>query len=164
MTINKFAITASSNVGLVRKNNEDMILVRNKYVRDENYRTVIELDKCDRFVMAVADGMGGYDGGEVASQEVLASLHFYIGDLPAKLTATQFCEAMMEWVNSTNVTINTKGELSPDKKHGYNTYGNYRIRKKRILDKLRRQQDIQAEKQKTIADFHRPLHVCNIWT
>ena len=68
MTINKFAITASSNVGLVRKNNEDMILVRNKYVRDENYRTVIELDKCDRFVMAVADGMGGYDGGEVATR------------------------------------------------------------------------------------------------
>ena len=68
MTINKFAITASSNVGLVRKNNEDMILVRNKYVRDENSRTVIELDKCDRFVMTVADGMGGYNDGEVASQ------------------------------------------------------------------------------------------------
>ena len=31
----KLQITASSNVGLVRTNNEDMILVRNKYVRDE---------------------------------------------------------------------------------------------------------------------------------
>lgn len=117
MTIKNFAITASSNVGLVRLNNEDMILVRNKYVRDESYRTEIELDKCDRFVMAVADGMGGYNGGEVASQEVLASLHFFIGDLPAKLTSAQFCEAMMEWVNSTNATINTKGELMPETKN-----------------------------------------------
>ena len=33
----KLQITASSNVGLVRTNNEDMILVRNKYIRDEDY-------------------------------------------------------------------------------------------------------------------------------
>ena len=57
----KLQITASSNVGLVRTNNEDMILVRNKYVRDEDYETEIDLTICDRLVVAVADGMGGYE-------------------------------------------------------------------------------------------------------
>lgn len=114
MAPERINITASSNVGLVRHNNEDMILVRNKYLRDENYRTDIDLNNCDRFVMAVADGMGGYNAGEVASQEVLSSLHFYIGDLPMKLSSAHFCEAMVEWVNSTNATINTKGQLNPE--------------------------------------------------
>ena len=42
-----------------------MILVRNKYVRDEDYDTEIDLSVCDRLVVAVADGMGGYEAGEL---------------------------------------------------------------------------------------------------
>ena len=69
----KLQITASSNVGLVRTNNEDMILVRNKYVRDEDYETEIDLTICDRLVVAVADGMGG-GGGEPRSADKPAFL------------------------------------------------------------------------------------------
>ena len=112
MKLNNVMISCSSNVGLIRHNNEDMILVRNKFVRDENYSANISLKECDRFIMAVADGMGGYSAGEVASQEVLASLHFYIGDLPMKLSSAHFCEALVEWLHSTNATINTKGQLN----------------------------------------------------
>lgn len=114
MKIDKIRLSASSNVGLIRHNNEDMILVRNKYVRNEDYSTEIDMHICDRFVVAVADGMGGYNAGEVASQEVLTSLHFYIGDLPMKLTPEHFVEALVEWLNSINSTINTKGQLSPE--------------------------------------------------
>lgn len=109
MKIDKIKVTASSNVGLIRHNNEDMILVRNKYVRNESYSAEIDLGICDRFVLAVADGMGGYNAGEVASQEVLTSLHFYVGDLPMKLDAEHFSEALVEWINSINSTLNAKG-------------------------------------------------------
>ncbi|MGN0282181.1 MAG: PP2C family protein-serine/threonine phosphatase [Prevotella sp.] len=114
MKFNKINITASSNVGLVRHNNEDMILVRNKYIRNESYKSDIYLETCERFVVAVADGMGGYNAGEVASQEVLSSLHFFIGDLPMKLSDTNFIETLVEWLNSTNATLNTKGQLCPE--------------------------------------------------
>ena len=106
----KLYITASSNVGLVRKNNEDMILVRNKYVRDEDYDAEIDLSVCNRLVVAVADGMGGYKAGEVASQEVLSSLHFFLSDLPEKLSNTDFNEAIFEWICSINNSINIKGK------------------------------------------------------
>ena len=114
MKLTKIQITASSNVGLVRHNNEDMVLVRNKYLRNESYKTEIDLETCDRFVAAVADGMGGYNAGEVASQEVLSSLHFFIGDLPTKLSSAHFMETLVEWLSSANVTLNTKGQLSPE--------------------------------------------------
>ena len=58
MKLNNVMISCSSNVGLIRHNNEDMILVRNKFVRDENYSANISLKECDRFIMAVADGTG----------------------------------------------------------------------------------------------------------
>ena len=105
----KLQITASSNVGLVRTNNEDMILVRNKYVRDEDYDTEIDLSVCDRLVVAVADGMGGYEAGEVASQEALSSLHFFVSDLPEKISDEDFNEAIVGWINSINKTINSQG-------------------------------------------------------
>ena len=105
----KLQITASSNVGLVRTNNEDMILVRNKYVRDEDYDTEIDLSVCDRLVVAVADGMGGYEAGEVASQEALSSLHFFVSDLPEKISEEDFNEAIVGWINSINKTINSQG-------------------------------------------------------
>ena len=109
MIMKRLNLTASSNVGLVRQNNEDMILVRNKYIRDEDYACVIDMSICERLVVAVADGMGGYAAGEVASQETLSSLHFFICDLPEKLTAAEFNEAIVEWVGSINSTINSKG-------------------------------------------------------
>lgn len=117
MKLTKVKITASSNVGLIRHNNEDMILVRNKYVRNESYSTEIDLETCDRFVVAIADGMGGYNAGEIASEEVLSSLHFFIGDLPMRLTPAHLMETLVEWLNSTNATINTKGQLSPETKN-----------------------------------------------
>ena len=106
----KLQITASSNVGLVRTNNEDMILVRNKYIRDEDYSTGIDMSVCDRLAVCVADGMGGYEAGEVASQEVLSSLHFFLSDMPEKLSDEEFNDAIVDWLNSINNVINSKGK------------------------------------------------------
>lgn len=108
--MNKLQISASSNVGLIRTNNEDMILVRNKYIRDEDYAMEIDMSMCDRLAVAVADGMGGYEAGEVASQEVLSSLHFFLSDMPEKLSDGDFRDAIDDWLNSINIAINSKGK------------------------------------------------------
>lgn len=109
----KLSITAVSRIGCVRSNNEDMVLVWDQYVRNNSYRTEIYPSSHDRFVIAVADGMGGHNAGEVASQETLTNLHFFINDMPVGLTSGALNEMMIEWLNSINKIIESKGVSNP---------------------------------------------------
>ena len=102
-------MTAASRVGCVRTNNEDMVLAYNKMVRSDVYATEFDTDNTDRFTIALADGMGGHNAGEVASEEVLGNLQFYLGDLPHGLTPEHFRESMNVWLASINQTINSRG-------------------------------------------------------
>jgi len=71
----KFRITAVSDKGCVRDSNEDMVLVGKKLIRDGRLQGAVELGKDNPiFIVAVADGMGGANAGEVASQMVLEML------------------------------------------------------------------------------------------
>ena len=55
--MNKLNISSSSQVGCVRNNNEDMILVVDKFLRNDTYEiNLTDTDK-DRFVIGLADGM-----------------------------------------------------------------------------------------------------------
>ena len=73
----KLRVTAVCDVGTVRGNNEDMILVGERVFRDERVQGAIELDeRASLFAVAVADGMGGANAGEVASQIVLEEFSF----------------------------------------------------------------------------------------
>lgn len=68
---------AACDIGRVRKNNEDMAYVAGQLLRDGKCEGEIELiDACVAF--AVADGMGGYNGGEVASEIVCRSFGAFI--------------------------------------------------------------------------------------
>ena len=58
----------ASDVGCVRTNNEDIALLAGGLYRDAVDRFVAELQPNSRFVAIVADGMGGYEGGEIASE------------------------------------------------------------------------------------------------
>lgn len=107
--MSKITITASSRVGCIRSNNEDMILVENKYVRSEACDLQFFTENKDRFIVALADGMGGHNAGEVASEETLRNLHFFIHDLPAHLSEGALCEAMVEWLVSINKIISSRG-------------------------------------------------------
>ena len=105
----KLNISSSSCVGCVRIHNEDMILVGDKYVRDGELSAEADLGAADRFMVALADGMGGHNSGDVASSDVLHNLRFYFDDLPAGMKAGDFNEAFCEWLRSVNKLIDSKG-------------------------------------------------------
>jgi PPM family protein phosphatase len=68
----KLRITAICDKGCARENNEDMVLVGRKLLRDDRLQGAIEPNgEHSIFVAAVADGMGGANAGEIASQMAL---------------------------------------------------------------------------------------------
>lgn len=68
-------IQALSKVGLVRDNNEDMISLGGILLRDGQMSLPpIHLDHESQFYLLVADGMGGHEHGERASQGLLEHL------------------------------------------------------------------------------------------
>ena len=102
-------ISAASRVGCVRSQNEDMILVDNKFIRDDSYNTVVMLSREDRFLTAVADGMGGHSRGDVASSDVLKNLQYFFYDIPSCYKAGDFNEAIVGWLDSINTYVASKG-------------------------------------------------------
>ena len=104
-------ISAVSRVGCVRANNEDMILVGDFFVRDDEFRTSVELKDKDRYMMAVADGMGGHNSGDVASSLSLHNLQFFFHDIPSNLNAGEFNESIIGWLDSINHVIDSKGTV-----------------------------------------------------
>ena len=105
----KIDITAASRIGCVRHQNEDMILVGNHFVRDDAFSTWVELTNQDRYIVAVADGMGGHNRGDIASSDVLHNLQFYYNDLPTGFGPSEFNEMVVEWLDGINNMVASKG-------------------------------------------------------
>lgn len=102
-------ISAASWTGRVRSQNEDMVLVDNRFIREDTYKTQIVLGREDRMMIAVADGMGGHSRGDVASNDTLRNLHYFFYDIPSCLNVNDFNEAMAGWLESINNYIASKG-------------------------------------------------------
>lgn len=102
-------ISAASRTGCVRSQNEDMILVDNQFIRDDYYRKQAVLDGDDRLMVAVADGMGGHNRGDIASYDVLHNLQYFFFDIPSCLSAGDFNEAIVGWLESINNYVASKG-------------------------------------------------------
>lgn len=107
------SIHAASYVGCVREKNEDMVLVSHTCIRNDSFADTIEMSGRDRYLTALADGMGGHLGGEVASSDVLHNLDYFFGDMPKGLSASDYNEAIIEWLNSINHMIDSKGHSEP---------------------------------------------------
>lgn len=78
--IDTLKYTVISDVGCVRENNEDMAYVAGRMVRDGQMQGKFALSS--RILgFAVADGMGGYEGGEVASDIVCRAFDTFINKI-----------------------------------------------------------------------------------
>lgn len=102
-------VTATSRKGPVRDNNEDMVLVGSSFVRNDSFKTHLQLTETKRALLAVADGMGGHNRGEVASSITLHNLQFFYGDIPTGLDTDAFAGMMDDWLESINNIIDSKG-------------------------------------------------------
>ena len=102
-------MTAASKVGCVRSQNEDMVLVGNHFVRNDGFSARADLTNSDRYIVAVADGMGGHNRGDVASSDALHNLQFFFHDLPTGLTPSAINEMFIGWLDSINNMIASKG-------------------------------------------------------
>ena len=109
----EFDISAASRVGCVRENNEDMILVDDIYVRNDVLSLHHDLSSKDRFMIALADGMGGHNCGEVASSDVLHNLQYVFNDIPYSFNISDFNEVIFEWLSSMNNNLEAKGYNDP---------------------------------------------------
>lgn len=105
----KLNIQAVSHVGCVRENNEDMVLVNHQFIRDDSGAFDVDIDTVERCLVALADGMGGHNCGEVASSDTLHNLDYFYGDMPQGLQVEDFNEAIFEWLDSINHIIASKG-------------------------------------------------------
>ena len=105
----KFKVSAASSVGCVRSNNEDMLLVGDSVLRTGELDAELTTAPDNRFIIALADGMGGHNSGEVASNDVLTNLQFFYNDLPQGLQTGDFNEKIYEWLASINNIIDAKG-------------------------------------------------------
>ena len=75
----------------MRTNNEDMILIGSELLRNDVYKTSFTTKADNRLLLAIADGMGGHNCGEVASER----------------------QAMDNWLKSMCLAVEAKGKEDP---------------------------------------------------
>ena len=70
----KLEIDALCHKGLVRDNNEDMLTIGGMMLRDNTVDVSLDTPEEGSFYLLVADGMGGHDNGEEASEYTLTRI------------------------------------------------------------------------------------------
>lgn len=123
----KLRYFAISDVGCRRENNEDMAYAAGQIVRDGRDEGEVELPRPSMAIgesgplgsipvgFAVADGMGGYEGGEVASEIVIRSF----GNFVKKRQGTGDAEniaTLKRWADDANQLVYETAELRPELK------------------------------------------------
>lgn len=98
-------IDAMSDVGCVRSNNEDMALVLGEQLRDDKTAMAFELQENERLTAIVADGMGGYERGEVASEMATGLFDAFLDGLPGGLDTNDMILELKRWCRETNLKI-----------------------------------------------------------
>ncbi len=95
-----------SDVGLYRKNNEDMALVMQQTVRDDSDSFSFEIPEGDfKFAAIVCDGLGGHANGEVASEMACLSFRDFTDSLPDGLDENALVQAVKQWFRKINEEI-----------------------------------------------------------
>jgi len=108
----KLAVAAISDIGRIRHNNEDMLAVKGEFVRDGSYTEEIEVAE-KKFLIAVADGMGGHNGGELASEFVLQRMSAMAESLPPTENDESLQMLLDQHIRQVHVALNQLGKQNP---------------------------------------------------
>jgi len=104
----KLKVSAVSDLGCVRSNNEDMILVVGQLIRDSSCELEFTTGAKNCWI-AVADGMGGHNAGEVASEFVLREIAAFVDTMPANLDAEELKTVINALVRDIHSQLNRMG-------------------------------------------------------
>lgn len=94
-----------SDVGCVRTNNEDIAVLNGEFYRDSSDEGGFSIDESGRMLVAIADGMGGHNAGEVASEFVLRELDSFLVSLPEAMSESDLRNAMNVWTQQTHARL-----------------------------------------------------------
>ena len=103
-----------TDVGCVRTNNEDMILLNGEYYRDQEAEQSFTLSGDARFITLVADGMGGTNGGEFASELALQYFDQFLSRVPEGYGEAEFRDLINRWAKQTHQGIVSRGVDKPE--------------------------------------------------
>ena len=87
-------------IGCKKPNNEDMILLNDEIFRDGSRQKEFETGK--RTIIAIADGIGGLDRGEVASEIALGRLKDILLKIPGDLSVEELQEVFNVYAQETH--------------------------------------------------------------
>lgn len=111
----KCRFSVVSDVGCVRTNNEDMAVVNGEFYRDTTDEGQFSIDEQGRMLVAIADGMGGHNAGEVASDYVLHELDEFLVSLPEAMSEKDLRCAIDVWVQQTHSNLVQQGFDYPER-------------------------------------------------
>ena len=99
-------------IGCEKPNNEDMILFNDVQFRDGSMRKEFDITgdagvpgRHNRVVIALADGIGGLDKGEAASELALARLRKFLERIPGDLSNQELKEVFDVYTQETHNTM-----------------------------------------------------------
>lgn len=111
----KVEIDALCHKGLVRDNNEDALSIGGLILRDKVANVTVDTPEEGFFYLLVADGMGGHEDGEEASEFTLNELKEKFND--HQIGADSFEDDIRKIVNTTSIKLNLmaaeKGQQLP---------------------------------------------------
>lgn len=111
----KLEIQALCQKGLVRENNEDMVSLGGILLRDSEMEFPVELNDNSQFYLLVADGMGGHEHGERASEELLEYLNecFKESVFSAETIEDELCSRVKAFSDDLNRQAEEEGQTMP---------------------------------------------------
>jgi len=105
-------ILAVCDKGCVRDHNEDMVLICDYIFKNESKQVTVDLNKENsKYFIAVADGMGGHNAGEVASEIVLQKMSEKINELEINLIEKELSDRISEWTKEIHLYILNEGNI-----------------------------------------------------